>query len=531
MSTAEQPEEVAAERLECFAPATGERIASVAVASPEDVRAAVATARGVQQADWSKRPISERVAVLHRFADLLIEHSAELCALISLENGKPEVEAYVAEVLTAVDLIRYYAKRSPKLLRPKRIPLHLLVHRSSYLHYTPRGVIGIIAPWNFPFVIPYGCVVTALLAGNGVVIKPSEQTPLVALKALELLHQAGVPKGLVDVVCGWGPTGAALCTAGVDKIVFTGSVATGKRVAMAAAEQLIPVTLELGGKAPVVVLPSADLERAAKALVYGAYLNSGQVCVSVERVYVHRSKHDELVQRIVERIAILRHGNPAEGEVDVGAMISHDQVAIAERQVAQAVDAGAEVQAGGKRPDRPGSFFEPTVLTGVTHDMHVARQETFGPLMPVIAYDTVDEAIALANDSHLGLMAYVFAGSASEGRAVAEQIEAGTVMVNDVLSTYAAPETPWRGMKQSGLGVVHSDAALMGMCEARHVHSQWLPHLSGELWWYPVGDRIYNLLLRVIRFWHGRGLRRLSHTPVESRTIDPLTVLPERCDR
>ncbi len=525
-----QPVETASERLECFAPGTGQRIGSVPVSSPEQVRAAVARSREVQQADWSKRTLAQRIEVMQVFADLLIERSAELCALLSLECGKPESEAYIAEVLTAIDLTRYYAKLAPKLLRRKYIPLHLLIHRTSYVHYTPKGVIGIIAPWNFPFIIPFGDVIIALMTGNGVVVKPSEETPLVALKGLELLLEAGVPEGLVEVVCGWGPTGAALCTSGVDKVVFTGSVATGKRVAVACAEQLIPVTLELGGKAPAVVLPSANVERAARGLVYGAYVNSGQICVSVERVYVHRSMHDELVGRIVERVNKLRHGDPQADEVDVGCVISSNQIAIAQRQIAQAVEAGAQVAAGGKTPDMPGQFFEPTVLTGVNNQMDVARTETFGPLMPIIVYDTVEEAIELANDTHLGLMAYVFAGTAAEGRAVAEQIEAGTVMVNDVLTTYAAPETPWRGMKKSGLGVVHGDGGMLAMCEARHVHSQWVPHLSNEIWWYPIRDGFYDFVLRAIRLVHGRGFKRLSHTSVKPRTIDPMTVLPERCE-
>ncbi|MDP6934301.1 MAG: aldehyde dehydrogenase family protein, partial [Myxococcota bacterium] len=392
--------EAGPQTLPCVGPGSGRPIASLPVCGPEDVQAAVTRARAAQ-VEWAARPIRERAQVILALRDRVLEQENELAQLLSMECGKPEIEAYMAEILTFLDLATYYARRAERMLAPQPIGLHLLIHRRSYLHYTPRGVIGVISPWNFPFIIPMGDVVVALLAGNGVVVKPSEQTPLIALKARDLALDAGVPADLFQVVTGYGATGAAL-TDCVDKVVFTGSVATGRRVAVACAERLIPCALELGGKAPAIVLPGADLDRAANALVWGAFVNSGQVCVSVERVYVHTDLHDAFVEKVVRRAERLRQGDPRQGTVDVGAIIHPLQLDRAREQVEQAVQAGATVRVGGSQVESEGDFFQPTVLTGVPQDALVMQQETFGPLMPIRGYDTVDEAVQLANDSHLG---------------------------------------------------------------------------------------------------------------------------------
>ena len=483
--------------IECIAPATGEVIETLVTDTPEDVLSAVARARSAQPA-WAALGVRERARVLQRFRRLLVERGEELAQALSLECGKPRLEAYMAEVFTLVDLVDYFCKRAEGILADKEIPLHLMVQRTSTLHYHPRGVVGIISPWNFPLVIPFGDAVMALLAGNAVVLKPSEVTPLIARTGRELLVEAGVPEDLVGLVIGRGDIGAALCRADIDKMVFTGSVATGRKVAVACAQKLIPCSLELGGKAPAVVLPDANIERTARALVYGAFVNSGQACVSVERVYAHRDIHDRLVARVVELTRKLRQGDPQDGKVDVGAIIHAPQAEIAEAQVADATAGGATVAVGGHRLEGPGQFFEPTVLTGVRQQMKVMREETFGPLLPICSVDSVEQAIELANDTHLGLMAYVFSGSSRKGDAVARRLVAGTVMVNDVLNTYAMPETPWEGLKQSGLGRVHSDDGLRDMCQTRHLNVPWLPALSREPWWYPYSERTYRWMRRLI---------------------------------
>jgi succinate-semialdehyde dehydrogenase/glutarate-semialdehyde dehydrogenase len=343
-----------------------------------------------------------------------------------------------------------------------------------------------------------------LIAGNAVVLKPSEVTPLIALEARELYLAADLPPDLFQVVTGRGATGAALIDAGIDYCVFTGSVATGRKVAAACGERLIPCTLELGGKAPAVVCHDADLDRAAQAITWGGFANSGQVCASVERVYAVASVHDELVSKIVAHARELRQGD-ASGpqDVDVGAMAWDRQVDNVEKLVDAAVAGGAKVETGGHRKPGPGLFFEPTVLTSCRQDMDVMRKEIFGPVIPIMKVDTEDEAVKLANDSHLGLLAYVFTRDRERGRRIAERIEAGTVMVNDVLNTYACPETPWGGVKQSGIGRTHSVIGLRDMCEIRHVNHDRVA-LGREVWWYPYKEGTFKALLRGARLLFGK---------------------------
>jgi acyl-CoA reductase-like NAD-dependent aldehyde dehydrogenase len=486
-------------------PATGQPLGEVPVMGAEEVRAAVARARAAQ-ASWGALPVAERARRVMAFKHELLARAEEVIAAIVAEGGKTRHEALGMEVMVVVDLVDYFCKRAEKILAPQPIPLHLLKHRKSYLHFVPRGVVGVIAPWNFPFSIPVGETLMALIAGNAVVLKPSEVTPLIGLKAKELFDACGLPRDLFQVVTGRGPTGAALIDAGVDQILFTGSVATGKRVAAACGERLIPCTLELGGKAPAVVCADADLERTANALVWGAFANSGQVCASVERAYVHEAVYDELVGKVVEKTRRLRQGAP-DTEVDVGAMTWDKQLEIVEERVRSATDAGAKVLTGGKRKPGAGQFFEPTVLVDCRQDMEVMRKEIFGPVLPIMRVRTEDEAVKLANDSHLGLLAYVFTRDKGKGRRLAERIEAGTVMVNDVLNTYGAPETPWGGVKQSGIGVAHSDDGLRGMCQTRHVNVDRLAPRR-DLWWYPYSDKAFGYMLKAMRFLFGRGLGR-----------------------
>src|SRR5687767_3283973 len=356
---------VSAATITSINPATGEPLGDVAIATPEQVRAAVAAARAAQR-DWARLSVENRCKRVAKFADVLMTRAEEMIDVLVREAGKTRQEALGMEVIVVADLVRYFAKHAPEMLAPEPVPLHLMKHRASYLHFVPRGVVGIIAPWNFPFSIPLGEVAMSLIAGNGVVLKPSEVTPLIALEARELYLAADLPPDLFQVVTGRGATGAALIDAGIDFCVFTGSVATGRKVAAACGERLIPCTLELGGKAPAVVCADADLERTAAALTWGAFANAGQVCVSVERVYAHQSVHDELVQRVVANVRKLRQGDPGVEAVDCGAMTWDRQVDHVEQLVRSAVQAGAVVEVGGARRPGPGLFFEPTVLSHVS---------------------------------------------------------------------------------------------------------------------------------------------------------------------
>jgi succinate-semialdehyde dehydrogenase/glutarate-semialdehyde dehydrogenase len=348
----------------------------------------------------------------------------------------------------------------------------------------------------------------SLIGGNAVVLKPSEMTPLIALKAKELADSCGLPPDLFQVVTGRGATGAALIDAGIHYCVFTGSVATGRKVAAACGERLVPCTLELGGKAPAIVCADADLERAAAAIVWGGLANSGQVCASVERVYAHHAVHDELVARVVELVRGLRQGE-ATGAVDLGAMTWHRQLQVVDDLVKSAVAAGARVAIGGERRPGPGLFYAPTVLTHVTEEMDVMRREIFGPVIPIASVASDAEAVERANDSRLGLLAYVFTQDRVRGRRLAESIEAGTVMINDTLATFGCPETPWGGVKNSGIGRTHSAAGLRDLCEVRHVNLDRI-HIKREPWWFPYTDKSYYRLRKLMQLLFGRGRRAAS---------------------
>lgn len=490
--------------LRSFAPATGELVGEVPFTSADEVRATVARARKAQAA-WGVLPVDERCERLLRYRDALVDRAEEIVELVSRECGKPRSDA-LNEVLITVDLLTYYCKNGPRILAPQEQQLHLLKHKRSTLHFAPRGVVGIISPWNFPFVIPMGDAAAALVAGNAVVIKPSEVTPLATAKAKEIFDGTGLPEDLFGVVNGYGDVGGTLIESGIQKLVFTGGTATGRKVAEACGRNLVPMVMELGGKAPLVACADCDVERTARAIVYGGFLNAGQACISVERVYAHEAVHDALVDRVKSLVGELRQGDPsASGGVDVGAIIFSRQIEVAEKHIADAVAKGARVVAGGKRPSSQGQFFEPTVLVNCNHTMTVMREEIFGPIVPFQKVASEDEAIHLANDSHLGLNAYVFTKDRAKGTRLARRIEAGAVVVNDVLSNYAAAEVPFGGVKQSGFGRIHGEGALRDMCDQRTVFSGRLPEPSTDPLWFPYSPKSYKWQLRLMRAIYTRG--------------------------
>ena len=399
------------------------------------------------------------------------------------------------EVVPTLDLMYYFSHNTARLLRRQKIDIgqYGLMGRSSYLVYKPLGVAGIISPWNFPWATPLDEVVMALMAGNAVVLKPSELTPLTALKIAEVFKEARLPEGLFEIVTGDGSTGAALVEAGVDKIMFTGSVATGKRVAEGAAKHLTPVVLELGGKDPMVVLDDANLENAARAAVWGGFCNAGQACASIERLYVHESIAREFTERVVAETRKLKVGPPEGEAVDVGSMTNERQLRIVEDHIQDAVENGARVETGGHRVKNTGGWFhEPTVVTNVDHSMDVMRDETFGPVLPIMTFKTDDEAVRLANDSIYGLTASVFTSNIGRGRRIAELIDAGTVMINEVVYTHAIAQTPWGGVKQSGYGRTHGKLGLLELVSAQHIHVNRVPWLP-DVWWFRYTSEAANL--------------------------------------
>ncbi len=450
---------------------------------------------------------------------MLSEHE-QIAQLVSRETGKPATEALSMEVVPTLDAMHYFAHASENLLRPRKIDIgqYGKMGRSSRIVYKPLGVIGIISPWNFPLATPAEEVVMALMAGNAVVLKPSELTPLIALKIGEMFQRAGLPAGLLEIVTGDGSTGAAVVDAGVDKIMFTGSVATGKRVAEAAAKHLTPVVLELGGKDPMLVLHDANLDIAARGAVWGAFANAGQACASVERCYVHESVAAEFIDMVVKETRRLKQSTRS--DADVGAMTNERQLHIVQDHVLDARQRGAQILIGGERVvNGDGYFFAPTVLTNVDHSMTIMRDETFGPVLPIQVFKTEDEALKLANDSVFGLTASVWTKDIARGRRLAEQIDAGTVMVNEVVYTHGIAQTPWGGVKQSGYGRTHGRLGLLELVTPQHVHVNRVWFLP-DLWWYgysPGAGKLFSRLAQ--RFTTGSIIRTSLLLPAIIRRL------------
>ena len=487
-----------------YAPATGELLGEVPVTPDDEVRRVVARARKAQQA-WAVLPVEERAHRLLRLRDAIADGAEDLVELLSRECGKPRHEALVHEVTTLLDHLAWACKHAPGALRDEKVPLHLLKHRASVVRFEPRGVIGIISPWNFPLVIPMGGVIEALVTGNACVVKPSEVTPLILREAKRIYDSTGLPEDLFGVVYGFGPTGQALIDSGIDFCVFTGAVETGRRVAAACGQRLVPCTMELGGKAPLIACEDCDIERTANAIVYGGYANAGQACISVERVYAHESVHDALLERVRQGLERLRQGDPAKDYVDIGAIIFPKQIDVARKHVEDAVKKGARLVSGGKTLPGPGQYFEPTLLAGCDHTMTVMREETFGPVVPFMKVRSDEEAVALANESHLGLNAYVFTRSKARGRKLAEKVEAGSVVVNDVLSNYAAIEAPFGGIKASGFGKVHGVEGLREMCRRKHVNVDRITPPARDPYWFPYTAKSFHWLQRGVKLLFGGG--------------------------
>jgi acyl-CoA reductase-like NAD-dependent aldehyde dehydrogenase len=495
-----------ARRFRLRDPATLEHAGEFAASSAEDVRAAVETARKAQR-DWGDLAPEERGRFLKRAVAVLLEKQDEFAAVITRETGKPEAEVLAAELLASCDALSFYAKRAARILADRTVPLHLLKTKKLKISYRPLGVVAIITPWNVPFLLALNPTVQALMAGNAVILKPSEVTPFSGQLVELLLREAGVPEGVFQCLLGDGETGAALAGAPVDKVSFTGSVETGRKVAEACARNLTPCTLELGGKDPMIVCADADLERAASGAVFGAFANAGQICVSTERVYVVDEVADEFVRKVVEKVGELRQG--AGGVIDVGPMIQEAQLGKVEAQVADAVARGARVLAGGRRnPDHVGLFFEPTVLVDVTHDMDVMREETFGPVLPIMRVRDEEEAIRRANDTRYGLSANIWTREKRRGMALGKRIECGSVVVNDCMLTYGTAEAPFGGRRESGIGQVNGEIGLRGYSYAQAIMIDRFGSKSEALW-FPYTVRKARLLRRMMRFLWGTPLGRL----------------------
>ncbi|HKJ24592.1 MAG TPA: aldehyde dehydrogenase family protein [Myxococcota bacterium] len=461
-------------RLRASSPATLEPIGEFDCATADEVHTAVERARKAQ-ADWGALPVGERGRYLLRWLDVFLARQDEVIDCVIRETGKPRAEAIGMEVYAPCDALAYYAKRAERFLRPERRRVHgpMGLAKKLTLVWEPLGVVALVTPWNGPVALAMVPTVQALAAGNAVVHKPSEVTPFSALVVKSIFDEAGMPADLYQVVQGDGETGAALVGADVDKVSFTGSVETGRRVAEACAQRLVPCTLELGGKDAMIVCADADLDRAAEGAVLGSCMNTGHYCCGTERIYVEEAVHDAFVEKVVARTRALRQGVEGAGQddVDVGAVFWDRQMEIIERHVDDARARGARVLVGGRRnPDLPGLFYEPTVIVDLDPGMEILRDETFGPIVAIVKVRDADEALRLANDSRYGLNGNVWTRDPERGFRLARALDTGGVCINDMALTYGLPEAPFGGRKDSGVGRVNGGAdGLRGYCHAKPI--------------------------------------------------------------
>lgn len=493
--------------LESYNPATGGKLGTVPVSTPEEVRQAVVTARLAQRA-WGALTVRERLRALRPLRRTLVTQCETLVALSVAEQGKDQMIAY-GEVLTVLRLLNYYFRCAPRVLRPRRVFPLLGLLRVNRIVPRPYGVVGVISPWNYPVSLTLEPTFAALIAGNAVVIKPSEQTPLLGLKLGTLFREAGLPADLVQVVTGDAAVGATLIASGIDRLVFVGSVPNGRKVAALAGQHLVPVTLELGGKDAAIVLADADLDRAAAGIAWAANLNAGQTCLAIERVYVVEAVAEPFLQRLVAEVQRLRVGPGTDPTTDIPPITTPAQLAVIQSQLADAVARGARILCGGRLADRPGRFFEPTVVTDVTDAMLLMREETFGPVIAVQRVHDAEEAVRRTNASPFGLTASVWTRNLELGRRLAARLEVGDAAVNDHGTPAGNPEIPWGGMKASGYGRTRGQEGLLEMVTLQHL--SW-PRFQTkrEPFWFPNSARTIATVRRAIPLLFGTWRERMA---------------------
>ena len=490
-------------------PATGETISAVPVLGAGDL-AAMAAAGRAAQVGWAAKSFAERGAIFLRAQKWMFDNSERVLSTVVGETGKTYEDANLTDLGYTAVALGFWAKHAAKYLRDERVPIGfnpLNLGKRAVVRYEPVGLVGVIGPWNYPLVNSFGDCIPAMMAGNAVILKPSEVTPLSSLLMVEMMQACGLPDGVFQVATGDGGTGAALIEV-VDQIMFTGSTRTGRKVATAAAERLIPCHLELGGKDPMIVLADADVDRAANAAAFYSMLNGGQICISIERAYVEAPVYDAFVEKVTEQVRKLRQGPPGGGvgTVDVGAVIFPPQVEIVDAHVRDALAKGARALTGGQRRPGAGRFYEPTILVDVDHSMEAMTEETFGPTLPIMKVASADEAVALANDSVYGLQASVWTRDVKLGERVARRLQAGVVTVNDALLNYTQLNLPMGGWKQSGIGTRHGASGIRKYCKTQSLMITRFA-LKKELFMFPYRAPVSRGLLALYRFIYGRGDR------------------------
>jgi len=480
-----------------FNPATEEEAGCYDVMDRKAVNKAVKKARAAFM-DWSKTDFQTRKNIMKRAIAVIANDPEKYAGVISSETGKTLHDALLADIYSALDLFKYYAKNAEKFLKPVKVSSGILLPgRKAYYLFEPKGVVGIIAPWNYPFTLAASPVISAVMAGNTVLLKPSSQTTRSGVIIKEIMELAGLPKDVIQMLTGpGGLTGQALIeNKDIDMLFFTGSTEIGKQVNIQAAKRLIPAIMELGGKDVSIVTEQANLDRAAHGVLWGGITNSGQTCIGTELVLVDRTVYDEFLTKITNLAKNLKSGSKGG---NVGSMTMKSQFRIVEEQLSDALEKGARIATGGKIDlDKPGLYFPPTILTDTTPDMKVRSDETFGPLLPIIAYDSISEAIEIANSTEYGLSGSIYTKNMNEGRQIAARIKTGSININDSLITYAIPSLPFGGVKHSGIGTYHSKSGIRAFTNIKSV-TEFNWNLKKEIFWYPLPEGCEKVTAKAI---------------------------------
>lgn len=461
------------------------------------------------QKKWASFTYKERSKYILKMNDYILDHIDDLAAVVSQDSGKSRIDALATEIIPITLAVKWYAKNAKKSLKGKNLKGSSLLffNKRNRVIRVPLGVVGIISPWNYPLSIPFGEVIMGLMAGNAVMLKVAAATINVGVAIEKIIQSAGLPEGLFYHIVGSGrEVSESFFANRINKIFFTGSVPTGKHLAAKAAETLTPLSLELGGKDPMIVLPDANLERAANGAAWAGYQNAGQSCGGVERIYVHESIYDRFVELLSGKTSKMRHGADIDFNVEMGSMTTKEQLDIVREHVDEAVKRGATIVAQSESAyNAEGYFFPATLMTNVDHSMTLMREETFGPVLPVMKFSTIEEALELANDSTMALTSSVWTKNIKLGKEIAARLESGVTTINDHLYSHGQSETPWGGWKDSGLGRTHSAFGLEEMTQPKVINWDFLPSYR-NIWWFPFDRNTYSALRAALGFSFPRSL-------------------------
>ncbi len=493
--------------LKSFDPSNYEVLGSVEISTPEDVQKAFKKAEDSFHF-WKKVPLKKRISYIKKAGEIIFEERDKIAELITKETGKPLIESYSSDVLSSLDAISYYCKNSKKILKRERVKFNqpFLLGKKAWIEYEPFGPIALISPWNYPFSIPIVSIVPLIIAGNTVLFKPSEFTPMTGKKIEEIFQKAELPEGVLNVLYGDGKVGREILNQPIKKVFFTGSSQTGKEIMKVCSERLIPVVFELGGKDPMIVLKDANLDTTAWASVWGSLFNCGQTCSSVERIYVEEEIVEPFIQKIVEKMKKLKIG------IDFGPIQNEKQLRKVKEHLDDALSKGGKIIYQIDIKEKKGLFFPPTLLCNLNEDMKCIKEETFGPLIRIIPVKDWKEAIELANSSNMGLSASIWTNDLKKAENMAKEIQAGTVWINNLLYSYNATQCPWGGIKESGIGRVHGKFALLEATYPKLICFE-RGKKKSELWWFPYDEKKLKMLRDGITFLFGRGIKRLKLIP------------------